>query len=874
MMPELQRINYDKQAAYEYWSARVAPVQNALFKITNLIFEENESPAEFEKWLRTEEGDRFRVRHITKVHYGQLNPNDQDYESKLNGMSKQQVNNAIFDIQWGIITNEASQIKLFNPGSFDVQKKASRIVTIAKLKDNNYTYEELMSKSLDELDALIPKETVNILDATTQLYFFKQNMTAGKLIGVFANANVSHVFCSLLDIDVNLDFKFNGKSYKDAKWDPIESVTGRFVSKNIAGYVGAAVDAVKDPVFAKMNINMNTVNAALVLIRLGVNPEEIALLTSQPIIEEFSKRMDAAKDESSYVDSVEIMFGLLHEYTSDENLEQIIKSLSKNDFDAESLFNNIKNEDKDVSIKVGALFAQLLLAAEDMRAITYCTKFNSVTNAPGPLFTDNIYSKAKVDKFLSDAGEGLTIFNNNTADIIEKNPILNSIYKATIDTGNIVSNIASLYWKYESRTFKAINKKLTLMLGRPIKGDKLEYVYQDYILFCLNKAGFTNNTDMVNLITKFPDKYIETIRKIEKENPELYERELKYNPFIQRVHRATPTEKFPISTLTLESGKLGTEVAEELRDGWTALVKSDNDEIRELGITLFLYNLYRSGFKFNPKSFLHLASTDVKYAVYNYISILNTHEIFELKDPEIYDFVVQYNRNHPNELLPNRDSLEYTLNSTGGLMVGINNSDIIINASPFGIQVQPIIKYNWNLYVAKKASHSVGTTEIEYVAVDRLGFENDVVEYIQTSKHNVESVIIPAVNKTKANNDSSNKKTTEGLLSEGMVEKKNTVKQAEQTEDGKDKRPKLPSQLTEEDVNKLLPSLSEDAKEFLQFYSINGILNTTMSAEEMIKKLYDSIPDLQEALIDPATGYQAALKAVHNEIINKLKDVC
>lgn len=875
-MPELQKVNYNKKAAYEYWSEIVAPKEAKTAKIVEAIFNEEVPVPKFEEWLHTEDADRFKIRGIRRVNYEQLDPKAEDYKQKLDSMSKEQVNNAIFDLQWGIITNEASMVKLFNPGSFDVQKKASRIISIARSKENNLTYDELMSMSLDELDKLIAEEisteSVNILDAKTQTYFFKQNMTAGKLIGVFANANVSHVFCNLLPITVKLPIRFNGKSYKNAKWDPTYSETGRFVSKNIAGYVGASVDAVKDPVFANMNINMNTVNAALILTRLGVNPEEIALLTSQPIIVEFSKRMDAAKDKSSYVDPSAIMEELLAEYGTVEEISVINSSLDKHDFTAKELFDNIKNEDIAFSLKVGVMFRALLDATDDMKGITYCTKFNSITNAPGPLFTDNLYARERVNNFIKKVQDGNTMFSIVAADIIKKNPIIKSIYDATIGNDNIVEKIASKYWKYYNPTFTYISKKLSQMLGRPVKGETLEKVYQDYLLFCLYKAGLFSVQDNVELISKFPDKYMDTIKKIEKENPELYERELKYNPIIQRIKRATPTDKLPVPTLTMESGKMNGEVSEETKNGWTSLITSSNNDIRELGITLFFYNIYRSGFKFSPKTFLHLAPTDVKYSIANYIEYISDNSLFVLQDFESYNFILQYCRNHPDEFLSNGEETIDAVADGDNLDVAIK--DVTIAISPFNKAVQPIIKMANELYVAEKSTFAHNVKSVKYIKVSRLGIENDVVEYIPDGSKYVPSSIAKMTKK-----EDIKKPTSTGLMSEGMTEKTSYKKNTGETDEVNKTIKKTPvSQLNENQLTKLLSTIEDESiKELLPYYSVGGVLNASMSIEEMVDSVLRNIlggTEVSQSDMSKFEEMKTALGGVHNQIINIIKDIC
>jgi hypothetical protein len=100
-------------------------------------------------------------------------------------------NNRIFDLQWAVLTNPDTMSKMFNPGSFDVQKKTARIVRILQ-ETKGHTYQELSKLNLDQLDEILDSSTDrNIIYSTSQVYFHKQNMTAGKLLII---TPVTHLF--------------------------------------------------------------------------------------------------------------------------------------------------------------------------------------------------------------------------------------------------------------------------------------------------------------------------------------------------------------------------------------------------------------------------------------------------------------------------------------------------------------------------------------------------------------------------------------------------------------------------------------------------------------------------------------------------------
>lgn len=91
------------------------------------------------------------------------------------GDSREGRNNEVFNMQWAVLTHEDTATKMFNPGSFDSQKKSSRIIQVAKLGIKKYSdYNELSKLSLDELDdILVNTPSRSILYSSTQVYFHK-----------------------------------------------------------------------------------------------------------------------------------------------------------------------------------------------------------------------------------------------------------------------------------------------------------------------------------------------------------------------------------------------------------------------------------------------------------------------------------------------------------------------------------------------------------------------------------------------------------------------------------------------------------------------------------------------------------------------------
>lgn len=121
---------------------------------------------EFSKWFKGENKENYLIdQSIKKVTY-------KDNKSVQQNTTEAR-NNRMIDIINSVLTNKDTASKVFNPGSFDVQKKSARIINI--LKNTDYTYEELKDLDLDTLNNIIEQSKINskvtIIDPTTQVYF-------------------------------------------------------------------------------------------------------------------------------------------------------------------------------------------------------------------------------------------------------------------------------------------------------------------------------------------------------------------------------------------------------------------------------------------------------------------------------------------------------------------------------------------------------------------------------------------------------------------------------------------------------------------------------------------------------------------------------
>lgn len=264
---------------------------------------------------------------ITENKNGDLAVESLDYSKGFDGVMDQiqnattnQLNNTLIDISLGILSTPQAGKEMSTPGNFDNAKKASRSNTI--LKDDNL-YEKYAEKhnatSLVEVLNHLDKATVeevdkfvsdyspaeSVISFNTYINNVVNNMTGGKLIGIYANNTTSQAKYQ----DLNITLKEQNAIYLDGvKYTHLSDIytpSGELISARCAEFSASSVDNAKDRVLNALMQNPNTADMAGFLARLGIPIPKIGLYFSNPVIEFYNGDYDIIKyaGESVVIDS-------------------------------------------------------------------------------------------------------------------------------------------------------------------------------------------------------------------------------------------------------------------------------------------------------------------------------------------------------------------------------------------------------------------------------------------------------------------------------------------------------------------------------------------------------------------------------------------
>ena len=439
MLPEFRIKKYNMRQAREDYAKENAIFSQVMSQFTNSQLAEdilNADTPEFKEWFK-EHKSQYKLSKpaISKIKY--------DFNKSPQENSLEARNNLLIDMMYGVLTNADTASKILNPGGFDYQKKAARIISILNashendlakaLKDAGIKLDKIIQKGgksypksvasylfdldPDTLDKLAEKTKVKMdpLSPRTQVMLHQQNMTGAKLIGIYANHNANHALMQHTNLAVDEEhnsFVLNGKSLTSLH--NIMNADKEFISKNNAGFLAASVDNVKDPVLAALNQNTFTADATMLLSRLGYNPVEIGLLMAQPIVQEITQTY--FRENRNGKDKTVIINEVLSKYREKAaiNRDLTYDNYKSNKFLIEDLADNIliakeattdRNTTSDFrkiefyqkQVAIGFLFERIMTSASALGQLVQANRADTQGGAAGPTIADTELKIQKVE---------------------------------------------------------------------------------------------------------------------------------------------------------------------------------------------------------------------------------------------------------------------------------------------------------------------------------------------------------------------------------------------------------------------------------------------------------------------------------------------
>ena len=547
------------------------------------------------------------------------------------------------------------------PGGFANASKSARIMrellygsTEGIIDDNKkVNWEALNNRAKDKSSD--PEPNYDPSDPMTIITYNQQNQVAGKLIGIFANQNTNHAFASLMkSFKISKPIEFAGHSYGDGRFsDFLHAPNGVDVDLNVAEFLAASVDAVKDPVLNFMNLNTLTADAGAVLARIGYTTTEIGMLFNQPIIKEVC--------EYSFNNSVGIDTAIREIREKYKNQGASVRSrkepLNPEHFSMDKLAKNILNDrvlrekgsnvmDNNTfateQLEVLDLFNDISAVANDVSKFVTSTKFTA-SNAVGSTFGDLYAQQLKVQKYLSEVGTDAShvemevtdrldspIMNDNSLTTMSNSDYLDTMMdnpfayeQAMFDANRKSLEILSKYFPYNKRAYvNARNTLNGLVNYGSLDADTINSIHSDMMVYLLSNqersefnGSLPKQTQHGLMTTReyYTKWFAKDLLNHLEANPQMKSMPIfaYMLPEVKEVKNPATGESTDEISINIQGvGGLAPYMKDEIRESWADLAR--NPETSQIATDLFLYNFYKLGFNFSPKAFMNLAPTEVK----------------------------------------------------------------------------------------------------------------------------------------------------------------------------------------------------------------------------------------------------------------------
>ena len=601
-----------------------------------------------------------------------------NYGKSAQENSRKARNNAIIEIATGVLTSPYVTEQVFKQGGFDEAKRVARLINVlsvasfddikeatgeTKIKD---ALSKLLSFKEDQLDTLLEKVAPqrDPLSPETQMYFHSQNANGSKMIGVYAVGNAAHATGEWVETYIKDPITIFGRQYQ--KLDSMTMENGELIAGTLAQFLAASVDNVKDPVLTALNQNLATGDLTVFLARLGLPIEQIALLMCCPSYgsgkfadeelteEKVAWAINAAKQDNLTVAQHQAYMGAIE--TGDNAKIQELNEIST--------LSKAERTALDAIMKgVAQLVGQSKAYAEKLTGITQTGRGESLNSAAGPTLADNIVRYIRLEDQVNEQANPEKLITTNLLDL---DFIMNEDYdidkmrqeakKSGVPFLQVATKCGVVGTRYLLEKFFPQTKQrvLDLLLNKEtglrayINTDKIsndnfaklvnEFFLDlySYILTSTDTFGGATigerQSTYRDLLNDFPERF----NSIKAKYPELSDNSL--------IRKLASVGQYGIKKVVFQdSANLSKRQKQVIAQDWTALLVSDNPEIKQFAIDLFRYGQL-SGLTFTgPQSYIQLAPNTIKRAIKDYIDGLDL--LMYYNGLHLEPFIEQFIRN-------------------------------------------------------------------------------------------------------------------------------------------------------------------------------------------------------------------------------------
>lgn len=643
----------------------------------------------------------FLYRYSFKIDKETGLPKFVDYRhTPIESMNEAQLNNALIDSIWSILSSPSSASQMITPSDFEESKRWGYIsyLTNEPMFKNEILNQMQVSKataiekynflsklSTDSL-ADILSMTTNRLGLSNQLRFFEANTKGKSLLGIMAVNSVAQAMFQHSEVSIGDEFQFtiNGNRFGSFSNPTVTYANGikQLTTKYIQEWLAAAADNTKDPVLSYIGVSPELINAAIAMCRLGYPVKDIALFFNNPIVKKVKKLLEGR----TYVDKYAVESAI--QKVTDGEFSNITSLEKFGRYKVVPSTTNLTTEDllvTDKAEEICNVLMKLTIIGEDLNELTSVTRSDSTSGNVSSSMAGNFsklqkqaFVKDKLDKGYSPLKGAWNMLKN--INIPSNLIITDNIKKQLIDLLNTsdlgyvqgqnslaLQSLFTFFYK-KLPTFSPMVLDACLNLANTqnngyLSEKQIKRVVNEYIKSMLYQIPFFGDEVIVNKATGesvlfktadkvefFRDNMWNIITDIKSKYPELTNNKLLQSLKLKKAKEYKTEDgklkKKGYDTVVLPNAGNITETDKEaITSAWDELINSPIDDIRKLGMNLIRYSFYRNGLQFSPDGFGHLAPNS-RSLIEGYINQIkncntNTNNKMSLKQ-----FLTQFVKNN------------------------------------------------------------------------------------------------------------------------------------------------------------------------------------------------------------------------------------
>ena len=274
-------------------------------------------------------------------------------------------------------------------------------------------------------------------------------------------------------------------------------------------------------------------------------------------------------------------------------------SIEHEEITEQELIDNLRDNKPETNYKIAVTFGKLQRLAYVIKGPTYLTRYNSISNAVGPLITDNIVTEYKTN--YSTTG----LYDRNGNELVPEivfadHPILRKFADAYELANKIFEDFPT-----KSQAFSEVLESIPGSLqDRFLNNRELLNDLKDFFLsHALIDNRVVNENRAGYYIKEFARDFV--VNGIQEKNLD--------NEFIQAIKVKQDKDTGELS-LELSTTGMDQKKKDRLSDSWYELYKKN----QSLAMDLFNYCFFRGGIGFNPKTFMNLLPLQMREEIPGY----------------------------------------------------------------------------------------------------------------------------------------------------------------------------------------------------------------------------------------------------------------